>query len=821
MYPAGSGDGTSEMFDETPAVPLVTVAKRYRKQTSQTGSDDFVCIAEQSGLEDVQASPESGPAVASGNEPSDLVLGPLLPPPSFTAVQSDSQVFATPAPAGSPLQILVGEGDLALEAGDAHIQVSPTKPGSTSSPDFLSATEPFSVILDDEPPLQLHSLQHSAAAPMDAAFGTSGVKTGRTALQDTLAQTVSSMPSKRTAWDLGCSSFRAVSKARHGMLSLLSSCALPPKPVHVLRNTASAPVCLPRMRPVPSKRGYYAAYPSLQNVCMDSGLVAKVASPAGGSRLSSTLPGPVHKQSSFISSSGGPSLGSILEHSTSKAATVCTSAQVHAKNWIKALRLWKDLCISLKDASSCLPDIFSSSNCDKLLEKLLCKVSDTTALRYIASAVKMVSALQDLGFPLDAPSQVQLIDSWMAAQKESGKDNSLHSENALKALRWLKQTAALVHWPDLYQALFATGAWKQSSPRKESVPLPLAFVVWLETRILMDAFDVATTVFAGTVLLCIWGSLRFSDVQHVIWRDSILDDTSFRAASYRTKTSRFMPFGIHCGGFYQRSASQSWVMRWLQAFECISSKDLQSDSPPDFGFMRVAAEDISPLSYCSTLAALRSLLSSWGGISEEQVFLYTLHSMKATFLSFYRQCGCSQEVRHLQGHHKFQQSMHLYGRDDISPCIAEHRIFVDKVRGGWRPRTPLMRGVHFILNEPSVAFADASSFWSLSVDLHFFKLHLTEDSVALPSQVIPATVPSQNESVDDEGIFESDSSGSEPEQPDEVDLCMAETSSIAHALVKGKPACGCRGCFRAVDGLPPGARLCKHKSYLAIFSILQ
>ena len=228
MYPAGSGDGTSEMFDETPAVPLVTVAKRYRKQTSQTGSDDFVCIAEQSGLAEVQASPELGPAVASSDEPSDLVLGPLLPPPSFTAAQSGSQVVATPAPACSPLQILDGDGDLTLETGDAHIQVSPTKPGSTSSQDFLSATEPFSVILDDEPPLQLHALQHSAATPMDAAFGTSGVRTGRTALQDTLVQTVSSMPCKRTAWDLGRSSFRAVSKARHGMLS---SCTLPTKPV--------------------------------------------------------------------------------------------------------------------------------------------------------------------------------------------------------------------------------------------------------------------------------------------------------------------------------------------------------------------------------------------------------------------------------------------------------------------------------------------------------------------------------------------------------------------------------------------------------------
>ena len=36
-------------------------------------------------------------------------------------------------------------------------------------------------------------------------------------------------------------------------------------------------------------------------------------------------------------------------------------------------------------------------------------------------------------------------------------------------------------------------------------------------------------VFADAVLLCIWESLRFSDVQRVVWADAILDDTSFRA----------------------------------------------------------------------------------------------------------------------------------------------------------------------------------------------------------------------------------------------------------------------------------------------------
>ena len=511
-------------------------------------------------------------------------------PPSVPAAQSDSQVVSTPAPACSPLQSLDDVVETIAADADDDKPDSPTKPGSTASQEFLSATEPFSVVLGDETFSVVHSPGRMSAGSSDSVPLAPMVQAGSAYLTNAFVQTLSSLPCKRTAWDLGRSSSRAVSKARHG----LPAGGVPsPTPVHVLRNITCTYPGLPRPRPVPSKRGTYAAYPSLQCGISASGLVAKASAASRSSVASEGTHATLVSNSSVPSSTGSVHLASILQRSSSKAPTVCTSSQVHAKNWAKALRLWKDLCVTLMSASSCLPDIFASPNCDKLLEKLLCKISDTAALRYISSAVKMVSALQDLDLPLEAPSQVQLIDSWLAAQKEAGKDTSLHSENALKALRWLKQTAALHYWPDLYQALFATGAWKQVSPRKESIPLPLAFVVWLETRILMDAFDVSTTVFAGAVLLCIWGSLRFSDVQHVVWSDSILDDTSFRASSYRTKTSRFMPFGVHCGGFYQRPASQSWVFRWLQAFESIAHEHLQSSSPPDFGFMRVEAGSLS------------------------------------------------------------------------------------------------------------------------------------------------------------------------------------------------------------------------------------
>ena len=285
-------------------------------------------------------------------------------------------------------------------------------------------------------------------------------------------------------------------------------------------------------RPVPSKRGTYAAYPSLQCGISASGLVTKASAASRSSVASEDTHATLVSNSSVPSFTGSVHLASILQRSSSKAPAVCTSSQVHARNWAKALRLWKDLCITLMSASSCLPDIFASPNCDKLLEKLLCKISDTTALRYISSAVKMVSALQDLDLPLEAPSQVQLIDSWLAAQKEAGKDTSLHSENALKALRWLKQTTALHYWPDLYQALFATGAWKQVSPRKESIPLPLAFVFGLRLAFLWMP-SMSLLLFLQALCFCAFGG-HFAFLMCNMWFGLTPFSTTLHSGLLRT-----------------------------------------------------------------------------------------------------------------------------------------------------------------------------------------------------------------------------------------------------------------------------------------------
>jgi hypothetical protein len=47
--------------------------------------------------------------------------------------------------------------------------------------------------------------------------------------------------------------------------------------------------------------------------------------------------------------------------------------------------------------------------------------------------------------------------------------------------------------------------------RKEAAPLPLSFVVFLETQILRDQGTAADRLIMGCLLVLVWSSLRWSD----------------------------------------------------------------------------------------------------------------------------------------------------------------------------------------------------------------------------------------------------------------------------------------------------------------------
>ena len=634
------------------------------------------------------------------------------------------------------------------------------------------------------------------------------------------------------AWVTGRSSSRSRSRGP----SLYVDLAAPkPPPVHALRATGETMVWSPRPRPVLSTRGRYATYPSnmssLQvptaSVHSDVGLQPLPKKAPSSIRASlrvgqpSALPGPARCEFRQAQTSAALPKQAVGEGS----AVFLSSTSVHSIQWKKALLLWKDLALSIASASASITEILESPMCATLLEHLLRRISDTTALRYIATCTKVVDSLTALNLPLADPTQVQLLDGIFAMQRTFRRDPGVHSDNVLKALRWLVKAATLGGWPDLYSGLFSTSSWRTLGPKRESVPLPLAFILWLETCILFDYWSSHKVVLAGAVLLCVYASLRFSDAQHIDFSSIVLDSSSFRAGSFRTKTSRWMPFGTYIGGLYARSFQQSWVVRWLHAVESAAVTFISAGHIPDFVFMEFSDDTLSPMSYCTALGCLRGLLVEWGQISSDQLSIYTLHSMKCTLLSFYRQCDYPDDIRHLQGHHKALTSMRLYGRDDVSPCITQQIKFINTVRQGWRARTPLLRGVAFTAEEPALHFVDSSRFRHFRGRPEFFKISSPSDE---PSAAAPECAPvdtdithAQSEASPDCILEESESDDSATPDlgaADEVPLCISNAGLIVHVSLQGRPACGSQGSFHSIDSVPGKARLCKHRSCALVFA---
>ena len=73
---------------------------------------------------------------------------------------------------------------------------------------------------------------------------------------------------------------------------------------------------------------------------------------------------------------------------------------------------------------------------------------------------------------------------------------------------------------------------------------------------------------------------------------------------------------------------------------------------------------------------------------------YTLHSLKATTLSWAMQLELPLEQRAAQGHHRDAWTcVRKYRRDDILPQLACQRSLWDAISKGWEPIVPLLRGV--------------------------------------------------------------------------------------------------------------------------------
>ena len=277
----------------------------------------------------------------------------------------------------------------------------------------------------------------------------------------------------------------------------------------------------------------------------------------------------------------------------------------------------------------------------------------------------------------------------------------------IKSLRFISRKAQLdslrsVLHSDLVSAYGRSGSIVE---RRESAPLPLSFVIFLERRVLDSSLSSQQRIIAGAFLLCIFASLRFSDA---LWcppgRLSITGECLLGVCLKTKTTRRAMPFGALDGGFLHRGA-QGWAHAWLHLVQVSlqATAMLHPNFAPDFILARLGSDAnqplfLAPMSRPEGIVLLRQFFSTCysqtPASTRPEADLLGVHSLKVTFLSYGRQLLIREDLQRQQGHHRSSLAgmSDLYGRDDVAGPLEFQRQVVGAVLEGFRPRRPRLRG---------------------------------------------------------------------------------------------------------------------------------
>ena len=377
---------------------------------------------------------------------------------------------------------------------------------------------------------------------------------------------------------------------------------------------------------------------------------------------------------------------------------------------------WLELAMQAARHSTLVAGLLTSVNSSTLIARLVEANAPSTLAQYLSKWAQWSSFSTCTGGSCYEPSVASLADFLVVHSR--GKLGSAISW--VKALRFVANRLELKILQESLRSEIVRAFCKNVNAveRRETAPLPLSFLVWLERQVLTTSHSAGHRLRCGMVLVCIWASLRWSDAQWSPPSHLHCDRHALIGTSVRTKvTSRSMPWAAFAPGFLTRPwTSPGWGQAWL----CLVQQAVQRTSTvnpgfaPDFLVAHLGDDDHSPtftapLSRDAGILLLRRLLadcySDVSPFSRPDLSLIGVHSAKVTLLSISKQLLLDEGLRREQGHHRAasgQSMSRLYGRDDIAGPLALQQKVVQAVAGGFRPLRPALRGAGPSLPDISV-----------------------------------------------------------------------------------------------------------------------
>ena len=296
-----------------------------------------------------------------------------------------------------------------------------------------------------------------------------------------------------------------------------------------------------------------------------------------------------------------------------------------------------------------------------------------------------------LGWSAGSPSLQQLLDFLQClvdgSRSDRGPARRRSALGVLSAMTFAAHKLSLSCLLNLLEQPLVL-AWKRGdcwkrTRSKEAVPLPFAVVKAFEAA--LPSACPEDRWFLSALLVMVWASLRWSDLQRLDLSSVTATQEALMGWCWRTKSSKTgMPFGFLRCGFLD--------LDWGRGVLCGLAEIHARHALQDF-FLQ---QNNKPMRYTAALSQFRRCLVCFGGMPESAVAGFSLHSLKATLLSWAGDLGVDAHDREAQGHHRSKGvsgCVAKYSRNDIAPQLRCQRAVLRAVQCGWIPGTPLDRGV--------------------------------------------------------------------------------------------------------------------------------
>ena len=395
--------------------------------------------------------------------------------------------------------------------------------------------------------------------------------------------------------------------------------------------------------------------------------------------------------------------------------------------------------------------------------RLLDAYAASTVFRYCQAVQQFSKTVATLGFALPELTVPQLVDCLASMTHSRAQQSDAMSGNfTLKALRWFRKIASVACLEIVYSPLADSFLKvRLTSDKREAPPLPLWILFQWERRVLYSQSSTFEVIMLGSFLFIAWASLRFSDAQRLNVESLVLTDSELRGMVWTSKSrANGHPFGIVSSGICS-TGSFTWLVKFLRTWDTLLSESGMTSCDfliPDLSEQGKFLSQ-EPLGYAAALQIFRTMLQTpWKRFSGKHPLTdlqlnYTLHSLKATLLSFGPQLGSAVDPddRLQQGHHADpRKSLHLYGRDSVWGSLRYQTTVVTKIREGFRPKTAQHRGGQSPLIEPPVLVElfkkQAEDFTYQWLPFNAAPVSLEVEEVSMPEEISSSSDSSSDES---------------------------------------------------------------------------